>query len=188
MQYVDLSEHGFVLEPRYYFYGWSSSPKIMGRASLVDALVCARSHLPNGFNFKIWDVKRRRRTQTLMRNSFRRRLRMAYPERSRSEIESLVTQFGAKLPNPNRMPRWDTHLWGGAIDLTIVDPDRNELYMGTDHDDLTPKAALDYYENHSSLSRLDREAKRNRRLLKRVMLGAHFKPYSIEWWHWSFEY
>lgn len=185
MRYVNAAEYGFVIEPRYYFYGWSSSAQIIGRESVLKALADARCRLPNGFNFKIWDLKRTRKTQILMRQSFRKRLQILHPELSRPELERLVSRFGAKLPV--RATRLGTHLLGGAVDLTIVDHESNELYMGTDHDDLTARASLDYYETRSSLSLIDKEAMRNRQLLKDALMSAQFKSYSYEWWHWGFD-
>lgn len=35
MKFVDLAKYKFIIEPRYYFYGWSSSPKITARQSLA---------------------------------------------------------------------------------------------------------------------------------------------------------
>jgi zinc D-Ala-D-Ala dipeptidase len=184
--YVNVSEYGFTVEPRYYFYGWSRSPMIVGREPAVRALLVARSRLPVGFNFKIWDMKRSLKTQALMRASFRRRLRLANPDLPGTELEALVTRFGAKYSSPRRAKR-DTHIRGGAVDLTILDDQGSELYMGTDHDDLSAKAALDYYEATSPRSALDRAAQMNRRMLKRSMLAAGFSPYRFEWWHWSFD-
>ena len=57
--------------------------------------------------------------------------------------------------------------------------------MGTDHDDLTARAALDYFEKGRAKSVLDREAQKNRCLLARVMKKAGFENYAPEWWHWS---
>jgi len=83
--------------------------------------------------------------------------------------------------------RLDTHRRGGAFDLTIVDRSGTELFMGTDHDDLTEKAVTDFFESKKQLSVLEKEAKKNRRLLKRVMKKGGFKNYPAEWWHWSYE-
>jgi D-alanyl-D-alanine dipeptidase len=183
MRYVDLHARSFVIEPRYYFYGWSHSPRILARPAVADALAAARDDLPRGFNFKIWDGKRTPRTQVLMRNSFRKRLALLHPRLSDRQLEALVDRFGKKPPR--KTTRTGSHLLGGALDLTIVNAAGDELYMGTDHDDLTARAASDYVEHIASPSRLDREVRTNRRLLKSVMLAAAFTPYPYEWWHWS---
>lgn len=38
IKFVDIKKYGFVVEPRYYFYGWSKSARILARKSLVEAL------------------------------------------------------------------------------------------------------------------------------------------------------
>jgi D-alanyl-D-alanine dipeptidase len=86
-----------------------------------------------------------------------------------------------------RITRLDTHRNGGSFDLTIVDKNGNELYMGTDHDDLTEKAITDFFETKKNLTLIEKEAKKNRRLLKRVLNEVGFKNYAAEWWHWSFD-
>jgi len=52
MKFVDVKQYGFIVEPRYYFYGWSRSPEIKGRVSAVEALLLAKALLPRGYNFK----------------------------------------------------------------------------------------------------------------------------------------
>jgi len=184
MKFVDLKNYKFVLEPRYYFYGWSSSSRILGRVSAVKALVKARTFLPEGYNFKIWDCYRPRRIQIKMLESFRKRLHIIYPTLSPLARKKRLFTFGG-YPHL-RISHLGTHRRGGAFDLIIVDRARNELYMGSDHDDLTGRAETDYFENKKRLTLVEKIAKKNRRLLKRVMRKAKFMNYSPEWWHWSF--
>ena len=185
MRFVDVTKHRFVIEPRYYFFGWSTSPKVLGRVSAVQALMKARKLLPKEYNFKIWDCQRPRSVQLAMLNGFRRRFRVQFPRASKAKVEEYVFMFGAK---PLRtVTRLDTHRNGGSFDLTIIDRNGEELYMGTDHDDLTEKAATDFYENKKKLSPREWEAKKNRLLLKRVLKKIGFLNYHREWWHWSWD-
>lgn len=181
---VDLAKDGYIMEPRYWFFGWSKSPRVLGHEGMAESLRCAKRLLPKGRNFKIWDCQRPRFVQVLMLNSFKKRFRAAHPEWSTAKLTKTLYTFGAR-------PYWkterlDVHRTGGAVDLTIVDEKGSELYMGTDHDDLTDAAALDRYEHGKKLSPREREARENRRLLKRVMLKAGFKIYAPEWWHWMY--
>lgn len=185
IKFVDVKKYGFITEPRYYFWGWSNFSKILARDSAVKALVKAKRFLPKGHNFKIWDVKRTYNIQAEMIKSFRRRLKLLHPKLSKAKLEKLVFKFSGGLGKS--VKRLDTHRKGGSFDLTIIDKKCNELYMGTDHDDLTKKAATDYYENKLQLNSLEKQAKKNRRLLKRVMKKAGFVNYAAEWWHWSYD-
>ena len=146
---------------------WDSSQatKINFDEKLVKNLIQARKYLPKGYNFKIWDCKRTIKTQILITESIRKRLKSMHPKSSPRELAELVRKYCGKIrKDPMRM---DIHQNGGAVDLTIVNAKNEELYMGTDHDDLTAKAATDYFENIKNPNLLEKEAKRNRRLLKK---------------------
>ena len=185
IKFVDVGRYGFITEPRYYFYGWAKSPKILARNSAVRALIRTKRFLPKGYNFKIWDAKRTYNVQVEMIKSFRRRLKLLHPELSKGKLEKLVFKFSGGLVKS--VKRLDTHRKGGSFDLTIVNKKDNELYMGTDHDDLTKKAATDFFEKKKNLTPLEKQAKKNRRLLKRVMKKAGLVNYAAEWWHWSYD-
>ena len=73
------------------------------------------------------------------------------------------------------------HSTGGAVDLTIVDPEGRELDMGTGFDDFSDAANTAYFEKNGS-----QEIRDNRRLLYNVMLAAGFTNYPSEWWHYDF--
>jgi D-alanyl-D-alanine dipeptidase len=185
IKFVDVKKYGFVAEPRYYFWGWSNSPKILARSSALRALIKAKRFFPKGYNFKIWDVKRTYNVQAEMVKSFRRRLKLLHPELSKSKLKKLVFKFSGGLGKS--VKRLDSHRKGGSFDLTIINKKGAELYMATDHDDLTRRASTDFFEKKKSLTLLEKEAKKNRRLLKRVMKKAGFVNYDAEWWHWSYD-
>lgn len=183
MKLVDLAKFKFITEPRYYYYLWINTPQVLARETVAKRLKKAKTLLPRGYNFKIWDCWRPRAVQIKMIENFRRRLAIANPEKSEAQIRKLVDSFCAKPLKVVTRP--DTHRNGGALDLTIVDRQGSELYMGTDFDDATVKAATDFFENKKQLTILDKVARKNRRLLARVMSGAGFENYKNEWWHWS---
>jgi zinc D-Ala-D-Ala dipeptidase len=71
------------------------------------------------------------------------------------------------------------HSTGGAVDLSIIGSDGKQLYMGTQLGRFTEKTYT-CSENISS------QAKKNRKLLIKVMDKAGFINYPTEWWHWSY--
>ncbi|MCB0281847.1 MAG: M15 family metallopeptidase [Calditrichae bacterium] len=72
------------------------------------------------------------------------------------------------------------HNRGSAVDLTIIDmATGNELNMGTDFDFFGPEAGHDY-------NGFEQEILDNRILLKNIMSHFNFTPYTVEWWHYSF--
>lgn len=70
------------------------------------------------------------------------------------------------------------HNRGGAIDITLVDKDDKELDMGTKFDFFGPEAAHNYQNS-------PKKVKKNRALLKEVMLKHNFKSFDSEWWHYN---
>lgn len=74
------------------------------------------------------------------------------------------------------------HSRAAAIDLTLVELDENggwiELDMGT---------PFDFFDARSNTAdpRITPEQRRNRYRLRSIMLDAGFKPYDLEWWHFS---
>ena len=93
LKIVGLKEFNFLVEPRYYFYGWSDLKSCFVRVSVVKKLILAKSYLPKGYNFKIWDGFRRKETQRLLRISFRKRLENLYPDWNSKKISKALNIF-----------------------------------------------------------------------------------------------
>ncbi len=73
------------------------------------------------------------------------------------------------------------HSRGSTIDLTIIDlKTKKELDMGTIFDFLGPQSAHDY-------TGVNTTQRKNRALLKSVMVKYGFKPYAKEWWHYTYK-
>lgn len=70
------------------------------------------------------------------------------------------------------------HNRGGAVDITLVDENGNELDMGTGFDHFGPEAAHDY-------SDLPKQVIKNRKLLRKTMRRNGFKTFESEWWHYN---
>jgi len=87
-----------------------------------------------------------------------------------------------KVPDPRYVadPRKGSqHNRGGAVDLTIVDQNGEELAMGTGYDYFGQEAYHNYTELPDSVLQ-------NRQLLLSTMETHHFNPTSTEWWHYSY--
>ncbi len=72
------------------------------------------------------------------------------------------------------------HNRGAAVDLTLADADGNILDMGNPFDDFSE---LSQYDNDS----IPRNARKNRKLLRKIMVKAGFVPYKNEWWHFDYK-
>ncbi|WP_299056256.1 M15 family metallopeptidase [uncultured Polaribacter sp.] len=71
------------------------------------------------------------------------------------------------------------HSRGSTIDVTLVDTKTGkELDMGSNYDFFGEESNT-YYKNITSAQ------KKNRFLLRKIMIDNGFKPYNKEWWHFT---
>ncbi len=77
------------------------------------------------------------------------------------------------------------HNYGFAVDLTIIDPEGQELDMGTPFDDFSPVAQTQLETRFFKEGRLSEKQIRNRHLLRKAMEDAGFIQLPIEWWHYD---
>lgn len=85
------------------------------------------------------------------------------------------------VPNPQYVAnpvKGSIHNKGGAVDITLVSLDGEELDMGTDFDFFGKKA---YHDNFD----LPQEVLDNRKLLKETMEKHGFWSIRTEWWHYN---
>jgi D-alanyl-D-alanine dipeptidase len=85
------------------------------------------------------------------------------------------------VPNAKYVANPETgsiHNRGGAVDLTLVDLEGQELDMGTDFDFFGQEAAQDY-------DLISDEIKQNRKLLRTTMTNSDFRIIDSEWWHYN---
>lgn len=71
------------------------------------------------------------------------------------------------------------HNRGCAVDVGLADFDGKPLNMGTQFDDFSEKA-------HYANTRPNSQERKNRKILRDLMLEAKFLPYEKEWWHFNF--
>lgn len=72
------------------------------------------------------------------------------------------------------------HNRGGALDLTLVNKNGNELDFGTPFDFFGEQASHSYTE-------LPKDVLKNRTYLKKVMTESGFTIFPSEWWHYNIE-
>ncbi|WP_343486648.1 M15 family metallopeptidase [Allomuricauda sp. d1] len=85
------------------------------------------------------------------------------------------------VPNPQYVAnpvKGSIHNKGGAVDITLVDVDGNELDMGTDFDFFGRKAHHDHTD-------LPKKVLDNRKVLKETMEKHGFWGIRTEWWHYN---
>lgn len=95
-------------------------------------------------------------------------------ELSDAELDRLTHNFVA-------VPDVAGHPAGGAVDLTIIDAEGNELDMGTEIADYSDSKLIQTFDECLSDAQ-----KKNRKLLHDLMVAAEFAPFYGEWWHFSY--
>lgn len=180
---VDVEECGFIAEPKYYQQGMSRDNKIYLRRGVLERLKKAKENLPAGYNFKIWDGYRSREVQDNIWQSYYQKNKLKHPVWSEEEILNETDKFVTRPNNPERIP---PHATGGAVDLTVVDKDGEEMNFGTEFDDFSEKASKDYFEVKNNLDEREKKFRDNRRMLRATMLEQGFSADEDEWWHFDY--
>ena len=176
---VNVEDYGFEVNNKYR-EDWARSGQILVRKEVAKALVKVREELPEGYNLEIHDGKRtkedQRRIIKICEEDFKNRFPDSWNER--------LKKFTGGYESIEKDLPPDTHRHGGAVDLTIIDENGERLNMGGRKYNETSN--LGYYENKSDLSKEEKGIRDNRRLLKRAMKKAGFKPNPEEWNHWGY--
>ena len=150
------------------------------RKEAADMLETAKTLLPEGYRFVIWDAWRpfalQQELYTYYRDVIIEEFHLA--DKSPAEQAVFISQFVAD-PVADRVHP-PAHTTGGAIDLTIAGPD-GLLAMGTDFDAFTDRTETVWFETHDE----DETVRNNRRLLYHIMTEAGFTNLASEWWHYE---
>ena len=77
------------------------------------------------------------------------------------------------------------HNYGMAVDISILDAQGRPLPMGTPVDYLGKEAHITGEERLVQTGRITAQELENRRLLRKVMKEAGFRPLPSEWWHFN---
>lgn len=161
--------------------------RCMARKELVDMLHEAAAKLPEGWKFRIWDPWRPFALQAELADFYWDDLVKEFhlEDLSHEEKVEFMSKFVATpIKDEDRAP---AHTTGGAIDLTILDANGNELNMGTGFDAFTQNTRTDFYETDECIGYPDaEEIRRNRRLLHNIMVETGFYNLPSEWWHYGY--
>jgi zinc D-Ala-D-Ala dipeptidase len=182
---VDLGPLGFAIDHHSYRKGWTDDARCLLRREPAEALCRARDRLPSGLNFKVFDGWRPWEIQQVCARDAEERLRQEHPDWSDEQVAARVRVMA---PPSRIVPRLASHRYGGAVDVTIIDGDGNELDMGVrvGHVSTTESDLLHYELLESEPGSRERLARDNRRLLIRSLGPEGFAPYLAEFWHWDY--
>ena len=167
------------------------------REGVIDRLISANNELRRVFpkyRLAIFDAWRPIQVQSFMfQHAVRKQFRLygfdLPVERDSPEhkaIEEEVKRFWA-VPSSDLLTP-PPHSTGGAVDLTLVDLDGNQLDMGGEIDEVSEISEPNYY---ASKAQLEPQSEffhwdNRRRVLATIMSSFDFAQHPNEWWHFSF--
>ncbi len=149
------------------------------RESLIEMLNQASRALPSGYKLRVWSAYRTFEYQVFIYNDVMQRFREQHPDWPFNILRRETNRF----VHPPHIKTPPGHCTGGAVDLTVIGPNGEELDMtspyGSEREEMRHVAAtLD--------PKLTPQARSNRKILIDAMTRAHFTNYAGEWWHWSY--
>lgn len=182
---VDISEYSnntISVEMKYFEAKRNGAVnKAYVRKSVADMLIAAQGLLPEGFRLKIYDAWRPFEVQKDLYDEYYEKVRSDPENFNKSEIElhRLAKTFVSYPDTENKFSY--VHASGGAVDLTVINAENEELDMGCSFDDFSETAYTHALENTDKTVQRD-----NRRLLYHCMYKAGFTNYPYEWWHFDY--
>jgi zinc D-Ala-D-Ala dipeptidase len=144
------------------------------RLNVAKMLNEAQAMLPPGHHLRINSGLRTLEGQAEMYWRHYRDLEKKHPNWPKSALRRTNNKYFA-APDVAAPPG---HTTGGAVDLTVIGPDRRVLDM------TSPTVGWEGAYTYST--KLSKEAYLNRRMLIDIMFAVGFSNCRDEWWHWSY--
>lgn len=168
--------------PQYYMQKIEGAVSaIYVRKNVLDLLIRAGEQLPDHYKFMLYDAWRPYAVQKYLFDRYMKILG-ENPLLQNLDQEALMEKASVFVSLPSTDPYHPfVHATGGAVDLTIVNENDDELDMGTGFDAFDDRAFTRYFEESENS-----KIKNNRRLLYNIMTSVGFTNLSSEWWHFDY--
>lgn len=180
---ISVSKSGIKVISQYYAQGIPGAYKdCYARETVVELLLRVNESLPKGYQLVVWDAYRPICIQERLWKYYRQDIKNKYKDRHFTEEElDFKTSFFVSKPSRD-IKHPSLHNTGGAVDVTIMDPNGKLLDMGTNFDDFTNAA----WANHFEVYAHNETVRDNRRLLYNAMIKQGFTNLPSEWWHYDY--
>ncbi|MBQ8959939.1 MAG: M15 family metallopeptidase [Ruminococcus sp.] len=188
---AEFSEEGFVrltesplltIDMQYPALGMKNAESLcLVREQVAQRLNTAAELLPKGYKLKVWDAWRPFALQEELYYTYREKLiaDLHLEGLSAEERDRVISGYVSLPVDDRQIP--PVHTTGGAVDVTVIDPEGRELPMGTGFDSFSKMTETAYFESSG-----DSRIRDSRRLLYHVMTEAGFTNLPTEWWHFDF--
>jgi len=149
--------------------------RILVRRELAKRLAAVNRNLQKqGLTLKVVYGYRHPEVQETYFKNHKERLSQESPPLSEARLNRLTHNFVA-------VPDVAGHPTGGAVDLSIVDNEGNDIDMGTPIADYTDPERI-----RTFTAELTDQQTQYRKLLHDAMVTQGFAPFYGEWWHFSY--
>ena len=145
------------------------------RAEIVPMLEKATTDLPIGIKLHFFGGWRHIAVQWTAWEKNLAQKRLDFPNAADKEVRRIARMTSA---DPSR-GGFGPHQTGGAIDLTLVDRNGDELDMGSSFAHHGPESQTDFNGITSA-------QRKNRELLRNALHAVGLQNYPGEWWHYSY--
>lgn len=161
----------------------TATEKCLVREEVFEMLLRAQSNLPKGYKLRIWDAWRSFDLQQELYDTYSGMLIKEFnlQDKSFEEQKQILSNYVSIPVKDKFLP--PLHATGGAVDVTLIDDEGNELDMGTEFDEFSEKTRTDYFEYTGPVSN---DVRDNRRILYNAMIDAGFTNLPSEWWHYEY--
>ena len=177
-----ISDKRFDVQMKYPFLKMKNAEQgCYVRKEVYEMLCNAAEMLPVGMRLRIWDAWRPFALQQELYTEYADDIIREFELQNCSEEQqkAVIRKFVSEPIEEKDVP--PVHTTGGAVDVTILDSNGNELEMGSGFDEFSDRTYTAYYENSK-----DERIRKNRRLLYGVMTKAGFSNLPSEWWHYDY--
>lgn len=153
------------------------------RKEVLDKLLEAKNKLPSNLTFKIWDAYRPLSLQEEIYYKYHKDIIKEFNLENMSDEErnKIINNYVAlPIEDENFPPQ---HTTGGAIDLTLAYSDTGKtLDFGVSFDSFSNLTNTSAFEAEG----MDKNVRKNRRILYNAMTSVGFTNLSTECWHFDY--
>ncbi|MFC9229999.1 nitrilase-related carbon-nitrogen hydrolase [Streptomyces decoyicus] len=146
------------------------------REGVLKRLLAAQRALPDGLRLKIVEGYRPPELQRRYFEEYVEELRALHPGRDAGHLHQAASRY---VSPPGIAP----HSAGGAVDLTLVTAEGEDVDMGSPVNASPEESNGACYTGAPDLSPA---ARAHRRVLNAALDSAGLVNYPTEWWHWSY--
>lgn len=161
----------------------NSINKCLVRKEVLEKLLEAKTYLPKGITFKIWDAYRPMALQKELFDKYKNQIidEFNLMQKSEEERNKILNSYVAIPSDDENFP--PQHTTGGAVDITLAYEDTKEtLDLGIPFDSFSSLTNTDAFEKKG----MNKEIRKNRRILYNAMTKAGFTNLPSECWHFDY--